>query len=289
MDAFLHQLASGGQSGAIYASLALALATIYQSTGHVNFAQGEMATFSTFTALSLINLGFGYWPAFALTVAFSFALGFATERLLIRPLKKGSQLSTVVLFIGLLMFFHSATGAIWGHELQSFPSPFPDRLALWGYASWHTVGAAAIVVLTVCLFYLFMRFTSAGLIARAASLNPAASRYVGIRVETVFSLGWGFAAALGAVAGMMIAPIVYLDPNMMIGVLIYSFAGALLGGIDSPIGAAVGGLVVGVAESLAGAYLIGPDLKLTVALFVIVLVLTIRPRGLFGRAHAVRV
>ena len=139
------------------------------------------------------------------------------------------------------------------------------------------------------LLYLFFRFTSLGLKMRAVALNPTSSRLVGIRVSWTLALGWGLAAAIGAVAGMLIAPLTFLDPNMMVGILLYAFAAALLGGVDSPPGAVLGGLIVGVLENLLGAYLVGPELKLTVALAIVILVLVFRPQGILGRLTVRRV
>jgi len=153
----------------------------------------------------------------------------------------------------------------------------------------HESGALLVTFAVLALVYAFFRFTPLGLAMRASAENPVSSRLVGIRVGWMLSIGWGLAAAIGAVAGMMAAPIVYLDPNMMAGILLYSFAGAVLGGIDNPWGAVLGGFVVGVLENLVGAYLVGAEVKLSVALVIIVGVLVVRPSGLFGRRIVARV
>jgi branched-chain amino acid transport system permease protein len=158
-----------------------------------------------------------------------------------------------------------------------------------GYVSGHELGATAVTLVVLIAVYLFFRHTKLGLAMRAAAFNPVSSRLVGIRVGWMLALGWGLAAAIGAIAGMMVAPIVYLDPNMMSGILLYSFAGALLGGIDNPLGAVLGGFAVGIIENLAGAYLVGTELKLTVALIIIVSVLVVKPSGLLGRTVLSRV
>ncbi len=263
---------------------------IYQATHLVNFAQGEMAMFSTYIAWSLVNAGMPYWAAFFLTVAISFALGVAIERVIIRPVEKGSVLSVVVVFIGLLVILNSLAGWIYSYTVKPFPSPFPAE-PLFGnhYVSSHGLGAVGITLFVVMLLYVFFRFTPLGLAMRAAAQNPVSARLVGIRVGWMKALGWGLAAAIGAIAGMMVAPVVYLDPNMMSGVLLYAFAAALLGGIDNPFGAVVGGFIVGVLENLVGTYLIGNELKLTVALALIVGVLVVKPSGLFGRKLVERV
>jgi branched-chain amino acid transport system permease protein len=290
MDALVFQILAGLATGGIYASLALALVMIYQATHHVNFAQGELAMFTTYIAWSLIEAGLPFWPTFVLTIAIAFALGVAIERLVIRPVEQAPVLAVVVVFIALLVILNSVTGWIYTYTLKTFPSPFAKQ-PLFGirYMSPHEIGAIGITLLVLAALYLFFRFTPLGLAMRAAAQNPQSARLVGIRVGWMLALGWGLAAAIGAVAGMMVAPIVYLDPNMMGGVLLYAFAAALVGGIDNPWGAVLGGFLVGVLENLLGAFVIGNELKLSVALVLIVGVLLVRPSGLFGSAHVTRV
>lgn len=281
---------AGLTTGCIYGTVALALVMIYQGTHYVNFAQGEMAMFSTYMAWALIQRGAPYWVAFALTVVLSFGIGAAIERFVIRPLAASPILTVVTVFIGLLAIFNSVAGWLFTYEIRTFPSPFRLPAGFTNpYLSAHEVGAAAVTLAMVALLWAFFRHTRLGLMMRAVAANPQSSRLVGIRVGRMLSLGWGLAAAVGAIAGMMVAPILYLDPNMMGGVLVYAFAAALLGGIESPVGAVVGGLIVGVVENLAGAYIVGTELKLTVALVVIVTVLVVRPSGLFGRVRVTRV
>jgi branched-chain amino acid transport system permease protein len=290
MQALLHQIFSGIATGGIYASVALALVMIYQATHHVNFAQGEMATFSTYIALTLINYGLSYWLAFLITLVVSFIIGLIIERVLMRPMASAPVLSSVGVFIGLLLIFNSVTGWLFSYTVKAFPSPFPEAMpALGGWVSPHEAGATAVTLIVLLLVYGFFRFTRLGLAMRAAAYNPVSARLVGIRVGWMLALGWGLAAAIGAIAGMMIAPIVFLDPNMMAGILLYAFAGALLGGIDNPLGAVIGGFAVGVIENIAGAYLVGAELKLTLALVIILGVLVLKPAGLLGRAVVSRV
>jgi len=290
MEGLPHQIVAGIATGGIYASVALALVMIYQATHHVNFAQGEMATFSTYIALTLIQAGFPYWVAFLLTVAVSFVLGAAIERLLMRPVQHAPVLTHVGVFIGLLLIVGNATGWLFGYTTKVFPTPFESEgLLLGGLVSGHELGSTAVTLAVLLLVYLFFRHTTLGLAIRAAAYNPVSSRLVGVRVGWMLALGWGLAAAVGAVAGMMVAPVVFLDPTMMLGILLYAFAGALLGGIDNPMGAVVGGFAVGVLENLAGAYVVGTELKLTVALAIIIGVLVVRPSGLFGRVVLSRV
>lgn len=293
MAAFLQQVVSGLASGAIYASLALALVLIYRTTDVVNFSQGEMATFTTYIAWSFMNHGLSYWPAFVLTLLIAFAGGVAVERTLIRPVEQRPEIVIVIVTIGLLIAFNGLTGWIWGPEVKAFDSPFPNRTVdVGGVAiSIQDVGTFAVCLVTVLVLWLFFRFTTLGLAMRAAAINPGASRLMGVRVGWMLALGWGFAAVLGAVAGMMAAPTVFLDPNMMLVVLIYAFAAAVLGGIDSPVGAVVGGLVLGVGVNLLGAYVgfVGSELRLPTALAVLLLVLLVRPSGLFGHVVVRRV
>ena len=289
MDEFLHQVLAGIASGGIYASLALALVMIFQATHHVNFAQGEMAMFSTYIAMALIQAGVPYWGAFAITVVASLVAGAAIQRVLLSPMAGSPVLASVGVFIGLLLIFNSVAGWLFTYTLKQFPTPFEGPPVLGGFITRHDLGSTAVTMAVLACVYAFFRFTSLGLAMRAAAYNPASSRLMGIRVGWMLALGWGLAAAIGAVAGMMIAPVVFLDPNMMSGVLLYAFAGALLGGIANPAGAVAGGFAIGVIENLAGAYVVGPELKLTVALAIIVVVLTVRPAGLFGRPVASRV
>ena len=290
MEAFLLQLAAGIATGGIYASVALAIVMIYQATHHVNFAQGEMATLSTFIALTMIQAGLPYWVAFAGTLVVSFVMGALVERLIRRPVQHAPILTHVGVYIGMLLIIGNMTGWVFGYTIQMFPSPFEGgKPMLGGLFSAHQLGSVAVTLAVLILVYLFFTKTSLGLAMRAAAYNPRSARLVGIRVDVMLALGWGLAAAIGSVAGMMVAPIVFLDPNMMLGILLYAFAGALLGGIDNPPGAVMGGFLVGVLENLAGAYIVGTDLKLTVALVIIIGVLVLKPSGLFGRVVFTRV
>jgi branched-chain amino acid transport system permease protein len=289
VDAFIHQVLAGLATGGIYASLALALVMIYQATHLVNFAQGEMAMFATYIAWTLINAGVPYWPAFLITVVFAFTLGVLIERVIIRPVENAPVLAVVVVFIALLVILNSVTGWIYTYTIKTFPSPFPKEPLFGKYMSSHEAGAIGVTLVVLLLLYGFFRYTPLGLAMRAAAQNPESARLVGIRVGWMLALGWGLAAAIGSVAGMMVAPIVFLDPNMMGGVLLYAFAAALVGGVDSPGGAVFGGFLVGVLENVLGAFVIGNELKLAVALVLIIGVLVVKPSGLFGKVYVTRV
>ena len=266
---------------------------IYQATDVVNFAQGEMAMFSTYLAWTLLNAGLPYWVAFVATLAIAFVGGLLLERILIRPVESAPVLTIVIVCIGLLVILNSMAGWIYSYIQKPFPSPFPSTPIRAGniYFGAHSLGALGVTLLVLLGLYVFFRFTTLGLAMRAAAQNPTSSRLCGIRVGWMLAIGWGLAALVGAVAGMMVAPIVFLDPNMMSGILIYAFASATLGGFTSPGGAVVGGLIVGVIENLVGTYVgfIGTELKLTVALALILIVLVVRPSGLFGRGAVHRV
>ena len=283
---------AGLATGAIYACMALAVVMIYQAIDHLNFAQGEMAMFSTFIAWQLIQWGVPYWGAFVAVVAVSFVGGVAIERILFRPIHNAPVLTQLVAFIALFGILNSSAGEIWNFTIKEFPTPFGRGPLFGGHLiSTHDAGMIGVTLLILILLYLFFRGSRLGLAMRAAAANPASARLVGIRVGWMIALGWGMSASIGAVAGMLIAPVVFLEPNMMLGVLLYGFAGAVLGGLSSPGGAVLGGFAVGVIENLAGTFIpyFGRELKLTIALIMIVAVLLVRPSGLFGRSVVSRV
>jgi branched-chain amino acid transport system permease protein len=288
------QIVIGLASGGIWATLAVALVLIYRSTGVVNFAQGEMAMFSTFIAWSLVHHGLSYWEAFALTVAISFAAGIAIERAVIRPVEQAPVLTVVIVTLGLFFVVNGAARWIWSPETRSLPNAFSTRpITIGGVAfSIQDLGNIAVSLGAVALLWLFFRFTKVGLAMRSAAVSPAGSRLLGVRVSWMLALGWGLAAAMGAVSGMLAAPaLASFDQNLMQPILLYAFAGAVLGGIESPLGAVLGSLLLGVMINLLGTYVgwIGSDLRLPVALAVILGVLLVRPEGLLGRSAARRV
>ena len=293
MDILIQQVVSGLATGGIYASLALALVMIYQATDVVNFAQGELAMFATYICWSLINAGMPYWAAFLTTLAIAFVGGVVIERVVIRPVENAPILSIVMVTLGLLVICNSVAGWIWTYLQKPFPSPFSANPIKVGNVVFgaHDLGEIEVTMLVLLCIYLFFRFTPLGLAMRAAAHNPVSSRLVGIRVGWMLALGWGLAAVFGAVAGMMVAPVLTLEPNLMGGVQIYAFAAATLGGFTSPGGAVLGGFIVGVVENLVGTYVsfIGTELKFTVALAMIIVVLLVRPTGLFGTTVVKRV
>lgn len=292
MELFTNQILAGIATGAIYACMALAVVMIYQAIDHLNFAQGEMAMFSTFIAWQLMQWGLPFWPAFLVTLVVSFAGGVLIERLLFKPLTNAPVLVHVAGFIALFAILNSVAGLTWDFTIKPFPSPFGSEPFLGSQLiSTHQAGMIGVTVLLLVLLYGFFRFTRIGLAMRAAASLPESARLVGINTSWMIALGWGMASAIGAVAGMMIAPVVFLEPNMMGGILLYGFAAAVLGGLTSPFGAVIGGFLVGIIENLVGTYIpgVGNELKLPIALALIILVLVIKPSGLFGRSIVQRV
>ena len=292
MERFIQVLVDGWATGSLYGALAVAVVLIYRATGIVNFAQGELAMFSTFIAWGLLQAGLPLGLAVLATLALSFLGGMLLERTIIRPVEGGEVLTLVIVTLGLYILVNSLAGWIWGFGNRAFPSLFGD-------GSFDLAGAtipveslgivAVLIALVTILFAVFQR-TKVGLAMRAVAMNPESSRLHGISVGRTLMIGWGVAALCGALAGVLIAPRLFLDVNFMGAVLIYSFAAATLGGFDSPLGALVGGWIVGIAESLAGTYVdfIGSDLKILVPLAVILVVLLFRPTGLFGSAEVAR-
>ena len=294
MQQFFQTLVAGLAQGSIYGSLALALVLIYKATEVINFAQGEMAMFTTYIAWSLnAHHGLSYWWAFAATLGIAFAGGVVLQRTVIRPLERASVLTVVMATIALLVVFNGLAAWIWSPEIKFFPSPFPNTSWVIGgvHVSKQDLGVLGVTIGCVIVLWLFFRFTKLGVAMRAGALNPDAARLMGVRTSWLLALGWGFAAVLGAVSGMMVAPTVFLTPNMMQAVLIYAFAAAILGGIESPVGAVVGGLALGVLLNMLGTYVhfVTPELRLPVALAVLLAVLILRPAGLFGRVVVRRV
>ncbi len=292
MELFTNQVLAGIATGAIYACMALAVVMIYQAIDHLNFAQGEMAMFSTFIAWQLMQWGFSFWPAFILTLVISFVGGIVIERALFKPLTNAPILVHVAGFIALFAILNSVAGLTWDFTIKQFPSPFGSSGFLGSQLiSTHQAGMIGVTIGLLLLLFIFFRFTRIGLAMRAAASLPESARLVGINTSWMIALGWGMASAIGAIAGMLIAPVVFLEPNMMGGILLYGFASAVLGGLTSPFGAVVGGFMVGVIENLVGTYIpgVGNELKLPIALALIIVVLVVKPSGLFGRAIVQRV
>ena len=293
MERLIQTLVDGVATGSLYGALALAVVLIFRTSGIVNFAQGEMAMFSTFVAWGLLEAGLPVGLAILATLGLSLLGGMVIERVLMRPFEGGDHLTLAIVTLGLFILVNSGAGWIWGFENRSFPSIFPDdTIGVGGVdVPLESVGIVVLLLAVVGVLYLFFQRTKLGLALRAVSVNPESSRLSGISVGRTLMVGWGIAALVGALAGALIAPRLFLDVNFMGGVLIYSFAAATLGGFDSPLGAIVGGWIIGVTEDLATTYVdfIGSDLKILVPLVIILVVLLVRPAGLFGTREVTRV
>jgi branched-chain amino acid transport system permease protein len=292
VERFVQVIIDGWATGSLYAALAIAVVLIYRSTGIVNFAQGEMAMFSTFIAWGLIEAGLPLGLALLATLGLSFVAGMLIERVVIRPVEGGEVLTLVIVTLGLFILVNSGAGWIWGFGNRSFPSLFPDDtvdIAGVGIAV-ESLGIVAVLLAVVAALFVVFTRTKIGLAMRAVAMNPDSSRLVGISVGRTLMIGWGIAALVGALAGALIAPRLFLDVNFMGSVLIYSFAAATLGGFDSPFGAVLGGWIIGIAENVAGTYIdfIGTDLRILVPLVAILVVLLFRPTGLFGSPEVAR-
>jgi branched-chain amino acid transport system permease protein len=278
-------IASGLALGSIYALLALSLVLINKSTDVVNFAQGEMAMFGTFICFALLaKAGMPLIAIFVLAAPIGALLGLATERIAIRPLQGAPQVNALIATIGLWMIFHHSAGWIWGYDPVRFPSLFPsDPLNVLGArVAQNSLGIIGVSVLVMILLYLFFEYTRTGIAMRAASMNQRAAQLMGVEVQKVGLLAWALATAISVVSGFLIAPLTFLDFEMMFAVLLKAFAGAILGGFNSLPGAVAGCLLVGVLESLFAAY-VSTAFKDTFAFCIIIAVLMLRPQGLFTR------
>lgn len=303
METFIQNLVLGLMTGSIYGVMALALVMIFQSTGVFNFGQGEMATFTTFIAWSLL-LNVPYGAAFVLAVVIAFVMGAALERGLIRLVERREPMAAVIVGLGLFLIFNSLSGAVYGPEPHSIAQPFRGSpIDLAGITlGRHNVYLFLVAATMTGLLYGLFQYTKLGLAMRATAHNRTAAELMGVPTDQMLMLGWGLAAAVGAAAGILVAPIVVLSPSMMFFVLLFAFAGAVLGGLESAPGAVLGGLLVGVTQNMVGVYIddIVDFLHLPfdianpnqyrdlVALGLIIVVLAIRPRGLFGRAEVQR-
>ena len=280
--------------GAVYGILALALVLVYRATHVINFAQGELAMATTYVAYQLIQWGLSYWEAFFATLAVALVLGAVLELALIRPVLHRSAIAAVIVTVGLFVLIDGIVNWIWGGDFKSMPSPFGTRIYHVGGVSIARlyIGMFVVVIISVLLVWALFRFTKLGLGMRAAALRPAEAALVGVRVEWMLAIGWGLAALLGAVAGLMTEPSQFLlEPTLMQPILVYAFAAAVLGGLESPAGAVIGGLLIGVSLNLVVQYVpaITSELQTPVAFAVILAVLLLKPTGLFGRREVRRV
>jgi branched-chain amino acid transport system permease protein len=280
--------------GAVYGILALALVLVYRATRVINFAQGELAMATTYIAYQLIQWGLSYWEAFAATLAIALVLGTVLELTLIRPVLHRSAIAAVIVTVGLFVLIDGIVNWIWGGDFKSMPSPFGTKIYHVGGVSISRlyIGMFVVVIIAALLVWVLFRFTKLGLGMRAAALRPAEAALVGVRVDWMLAVGWGLAALLGAVAGLMAEPSqFFLEPTLMQPILVYAFAAAVLGGLDSPAGALIGGLAIGVSLNLVVQYVpaISSELQEPFAFAVIIAVLLLKPSGLFGHREVRRV
>jgi branched-chain amino acid transport system permease protein len=290
---FAQQTVAGLAQGAIFASLALALVLIYRATEVINFAQGEMAMATTYIAYQLTLWGLSYWLAFFLTLVIAFALGVVVYGVVIRPVQHRSVIALVIITVGLFILIDGLVTWKWGADLKFMPAPFGNQIYHAGGVTFarQDIGVLLVSILSVILLWVLFQFTKLGLAMRAAALRPAAAALVGVRVDWMLAVGWGLAAVLGAVAGLMTEPSQFLQPSMMQAILLYAFAAAVLGGLESPAGCVVGGLAIGVFLNLIGQYVgfASAELRLPIAFAVLLVVLLLKPTGLFGRRQVRRV
>jgi branched-chain amino acid transport system permease protein len=292
-DIFAQQTVAGLAQGAIFASLALALVLIYRATEVINFAQGEMAMATTYIAYQLTLWHVTYWLAFVLTLVIAFVLGVVVYGVLIRPVQHRSVIALVIVTVGLFILIDGLVTWKWGADLKFMQAPFGNQVYHAGGVSFsrQDLGVLLVSILSVVVLWVLFQFTKLGLAMRAAALRPAAASLVGVRVDWMLAIGWGLAAVLGAVAGLMTEPTQFLQPTMMQAILLYAFASAVLGGLESPAGSVVGGLALGVFLNLVGQYVgfATSELRLPIAFAVLLVVLLLKPTGLFGRKQVRRV
>ena len=292
MHQFLVLTLDGVSSGMVYAALALALVLIWRATRIVNFAQGAMAMFTTFISLSVIEKTGSYWLGFGAALLAGLVLGAVVERVLIRRVASGPPLNAVILTLGLLLFLEAIVPMIYGGQIRSFP----PALSFIGIDIGNTripyspfdIFTLASGLVTMLLLYGLFRFTSVGLQMRAAAFAPEVARLLGVRVGRMLTLGWALASMAGALAGVLVAPVVLLSPNSLDPVLVFGFTAAILGGLDSPVGALAGGLGLGLALSYVGGYL-GVELETAGALLILIVLLMVRPEGIFSSIRHRRV
>jgi branched-chain amino acid transport system permease protein len=292
MQQFLNVTLSGLSQGAIYAAFALALVLIWRATRIINFAQGAMGMFTTYLALLLVDSGQSYWVGFVVALVSGLVLGAVVERLVMRRVEGGPELNAVIVTLGLFVALEALASILFGASFQSFPAPFGLRGLAVGkitiaFTPYSVFVIASVVVVMLGLLALF-RFTDLGLRMRASAFSQEVSRLLGVRVGRMLMVGWALAAAVGSLAGLLIAGGNLVYPAYMDPVIVYGVVAAVLGGLESPVGAVAGGLITGLVLSYVSGYL-GSELVTLAALAILVVVLLVRPRGLFSREAARRV
>ena len=293
MTLFLQNLINGLSAGSLYALLAVGVVLIYKSSEVLNFAHGTFAMLATFVAYQLsTRFGLGFAASIVVALAFAFVLGASSYRLLLERARQGGAHAVVMVTIGLSIALEGLAGVAFGTDTKEFHHVFAESKSLnlpGGLViSVHDAWILTVAVTIVLLLAFFFRSTRVGIALRAVSQNPLAARLMGVRVARVHALTWGIATALGATAGLLLVPKLFLDPSMMFAPLLKAFAAAVLGGMNSVAGAIVGAWVLGVIETLAGAY-VSTEFQASIAFLIIVLVLSVRPEGLLGRPQMKKV
>ena len=293
MGTFIQLVVDGLALGSVYGAIALAIVLVHQSTGMINFAQGGMAVLSAYLSFTFLGLGVPLLLAIVLSVAASFVLGALVERFLMRRFMRGEADTQVVVTVGLLTLVTGICGWLWSYNNLQFPSLFPSSgFSLLGAAiSWRSLGTFVVIAGIMVLLQLLFQGTRLGLALRAVADNRQSAAFSGLPVGRLLMVGWGLAAALGAVAGALVAPQLTLTPGMLDNALVYALAAVILGGLTSPIGVVIAAWIIGILENLAAVYVpfIGFDLKVAVPFILLFVVLLVRPQGLFGRKSVVRV
>jgi branched-chain amino acid transport system permease protein len=292
MTRFVDLTLNGVTYGMIYATMALSLVLIWRGTRIINFSQGAMAMVTTYVASTVIEHGVSYWLALVVALASGAVIGSLIERFVVRPVERGPVLNPVIVTLGILVALEALAGIVWGGGLRSFPAYFSQVGVVLGshrvaFSHFDVYVLCTIVIVMVLLVVLF-RLTPLGLRMRASAFAPEVARLLGVRVGRTLTLGWALAGAVGALAGLLVAPKLLLSPNYMDAVFIYGFTAAVVGGLDSPLGAAIGGLGTGLAISYVGGYL-GASLEVLGALVILMVVLMVRPQGIFMRPGERRV
>ncbi|MER7003675.1 branched-chain amino acid ABC transporter permease [Dactylosporangium sp. NPDC000555] len=295
MVLFIQRLVDGLQSGVLYGSIALALVLVYRATGLLNFATGEIAMLCTFIVWQLAGGGLGLPIVVGIIggMLFGFAFGAGLERFVIRPFEKADHLRQSMVTMGLFLGINALAGYLFTLDVQRLASPFPvGRWNIGGViVSYHKVGSIIVLILVAIALRVLFAKTRIGLAMTGAAMNPTSAQLLGVNPSRMLVLGWGLSAALGALVGAMVAPDLFLSTNMMQTLLLYGMAAAVLGGMESYVGALVGGVLIGVIQALAGGYVsfIGTQLQLAVAFAAILIVLLVKPEGLFGKRQVERV